>query len=160
MKRQIPRALSSLGLFIALVLTSACGSERAAGSSTTDAVPRIQVEEVYVPESVGTVAAAYMTIRNSGTLGDRLVGAGVDLASSATLHRTSMDDGMVGMSPVDAIQVPAAGSVVLEPGGYHVMLTDLTTALRAGDQVRLTLTFEVAGDIEVTADVLPATELP
>jgi len=57
------------------------------------------------------------------------------------------------MAPVTAIAVPAGGEATLAPGGLHIMLIDLTRELTPGDEVTLTLTFEKAGDITVTAVV-------
>jgi copper(I)-binding protein len=51
------------------------------------------------------------------------------------------------------IDIPANGQVELKPGGFHVMLIGLTRDLNVGDSVQLTLTFEKAGQIPVTAQV-------
>lgn len=64
-----------------------------------------------------------------------------------------MGGGMMTMQPVDSIEVPADGSVALEPGGYHVMLLDVKKELVPGDTIEVTLTFERAGEVTVTADV-------
>lgn len=45
------------------------------------------------------------------------------------------------------------GSVTLQPGGYHVMLTGLVSELKTGTFVALVLTFEHAGVVKVTAEV-------
>jgi copper(I)-binding protein len=59
------------------------------------------------------------------------------------------------MRRVEAIVVPAGKSVVLEPSGYHLMLSDLKAPLKEGDLLKLTLVFEKAGEIEVEATVEP-----
>jgi copper(I)-binding protein len=43
--------------------------------------------------------------------------------------------------------------VELKPGGFHMMLMGLTRPLKTGDKVQLTLNFEKAGKIPVTAEV-------
>jgi copper(I)-binding protein len=58
------------------------------------------------------------------------------------------------MRPVDALTIPAGETVALDPGGFHVMLIDPVAPLAEGGQVRLVLTFEAAGEIEVLADVV------
>jgi copper(I)-binding protein len=60
---------------------------------------------------------------------------------------------MMGMVPVSRIEVPAGGSVELKPGGYHLMLLSLVADLKVGDKIELTLQFEKAGKITVTAEV-------
>lgn len=97
--------------------------------------------------------AAYMIIHNGGTQADRLLSASTAAAGTVELHQTTEMDGMLQMAPVAAIEVPADGQAELAPGGFHVMLIDLTQALQAGDEIELTLTFEKAGEINVTAEV-------
>ena len=60
---------------------------------------------------------------------------------------------MMEMVPVDRIELPAGATASLQPGGYHVMLLDLVAPLAEGDQLELTLSFELAGEIVVTAVV-------
>ncbi len=75
---------------------------------------------------------------------------GMDQGSGAG---SSMSGGMMGMKAVDAIEVPADGTVELKPGGYHVMVMDLQKDLTAGESLPVTLTFEPGGTVEVTATV-------
>lgn len=62
-------------------------------------------------------------------------------------------DGTMSMQPVDGIEVPAGEEVVLEPGGYHVMLLELAEPLEEGETFDLTLTFAEAGEQTVTVEV-------
>lgn len=55
----------------------------------------------------------------------------------------------------DGLAVPANGSVVLAPGGLHLMLVQLKQPLRAGESVPLTLVFEGAGTVITSLTVLP-----
>jgi hypothetical protein len=59
------------------------------------------------------------------------------------------------MQQVDAVDVPAGGEAVLEPGGYHVMLIGVTEELAEGDTVDLTLEFAESGEQTVSAEVVP-----
>ncbi len=58
------------------------------------------------------------------------------------------------MEAVPRLDVPAGATVMFETGGLHVMLTDLTEDLVEGDTVPMTLTFEEAGAVAVTVDVV------
>ena len=60
------------------------------------------------------------------------------------------------MRPVERIELPAGEDVVLEPGGYHVMLIDLATPLVVGTTFELTLQFEQAGSMTVEVPVRDA----
>jgi hypothetical protein len=109
--------------------------------------------------SMQNAGAGYMVI-TGGDSADQLVGVTVDssVAAMAELHETSMimsDDGsdMMTMKQVSSISIPANGEVPLEPGGYHVMMMNLTEPLVVGSEFVITLTFENAGDIDITVEV-------
>ncbi len=53
------------------------------------------------------------------------------------------------------LKTEAGKSVVLKPGGYHLMLTGLKAPLKQGDLLKLTLVFEKAGAIDLEATVQP-----
>ena len=100
------------------------------------------------------VAAGYLTIKNGGAAPDRLVSATADIAERAEIHEMSMTDGMMKMRQVtDGVAVPAGGSVVLAPQGYHLMLLGLKQPLKEGDTFAGTLTLERAGTVAVTFEV-------
>ncbi len=102
----------------------------------------------------GGTAAAWCTITNHGDTDDRLVSAKSKIAAATEIHEMAMKDGTMQMSPLpDGLVIPAGETVTLEPGGYHIMYIGLTRDLKAGDTYKLTLTFEQAGEIEVTVPV-------
>ena len=104
----------------------------------------------------------YLTIANSGAEADALVGASVagDLADAVELHTVVDEGGMMKMRPVEQIDVPANGEAVLKPGSFHIMFIGVKKELKAGDSVRLSLTFAKAGTVEVDAVVRPANPMP
>lgn len=55
------------------------------------------------------------------------------------------------LRPEEGIAIPAGETHELARGGDHVMFMGLTRAVKDGDTVMLTLTFEHAG--EVTVDI-------
>jgi copper(I)-binding protein len=97
--------------------------------------------------------AVYLTIDNRGGGADTLLGATSDAARSIELHETTLESGMAMMAPVDSIGVPAGGTVVLKPEGHHLMLLEVTRALTPDSTIRVTLIFERAGRIPVSARV-------
>jgi periplasmic copper chaperone A len=101
----------------------------------------------------GATSAAYMTLRNAGQQADRLIEVRSNIAEVVETHLTETIDGVASMSRVDGIDVPASGSVDLEPGGLHIMFINLNQDLNAGDTVRLTLVFEKSGEMDVSAPV-------
>jgi len=118
------------------------------------------------------VGVIYGTIVNRGAQADRLVGASSPLAGGAAVHRSvrsratsDADPGMhmtgsempavMRMEPVPLVRLPAHGRLVLAPGGYHLMLTDLRRPLRPGDRIPLRLRFARAGVVDVVVPVRP-----
>ena len=70
-----------------------------------------------------------------------------------------MDGDVMRMREVGTIDVPAGGTVELQPGGLHLMLMGLKKPLVAGQAFPLTLRFEKAGAVEVQMKVVaPGTE--
>ncbi len=54
----------------------------------------------------------------------------------------TMQDNVMKMRQVPAVDLPAGKTVELKPGGYHVMLMDLKQQVKAGDTVPVTLQIE------------------
>ena len=66
-----------------------------------------------------------------------------------------MKDGAMTMMRVeDGIPVPAHETVMLQPGGYHVMFMGLKAPLVEGETVHITLVFEKAGEMAVDIPIL------
>jgi copper(I)-binding protein len=97
--------------------------------------------------------AVYAVLVNGGTQPDALVGAASDAAAAVEIHESYRDMGMMMMRPVRKIDVPAGKKVEMKPGGFHIMLVNLKRELKAGQVVSLTLQFDKAGKIPVSAVV-------
>ncbi|SDD97751.1 copper chaperone PCu(A)C [Rhodospira trueperi] len=97
--------------------------------------------------------AAFMSITNDGAEADRLVAADADVSEVVELHTHIKDGDVMRMRKVEAIDVPADETTVLQPGGLHVMFIGLHESLKEGEAFPVTLTFEHAGDVEVTVTV-------
>jgi periplasmic copper chaperone A len=101
------------------------------------------------------IGGAYFEMTAAAGRGDRLIAVRSAVAGNVELHSHIMEGGVARMRRVDAIAIGAGKSVVLAPGGYHVMLMDLKQPLKEGDLLKLTLVFEKAGEIEIEATVEP-----
>jgi periplasmic copper chaperone A len=101
-------------------------------------------------------AAGYLTIHNAGGETDRLVSVASPHAAVVELHETAVADGVARMRLLpEGIEIGPGQSVVLEPGGLHLMFRQPDDAFTAGRSVPLTLTFEEAGEIGVELPVVP-----
>ncbi|MET0220416.1 MAG: DUF1775 domain-containing protein [Tardiphaga sp.] len=100
------------------------------------------------------VAGGYLTITNDGKTADRLTGGSFDGGGRIEVHEMSMNDGVMKMRALDGgLEIKPGATVKLEPGGYHLMMMDLTKPLAKGDKVKAHLVFEKAGRVDVDLDV-------
>jgi copper(I)-binding protein len=161
------------GLPVAALVVASIAAGCSSGGSAS-----IKVTDAWARASSATAAAgaAYMTIQNTGSASDALIGASSPAARTTEVHETvamgspapsasdgmgvgspmpsaSGDGGMMGMQPIARLEIPAGGTVELKPGSYHIMLIDLTKELKPGDKIEITLKFEKAGEVKVTAEV-------
>lgn len=155
MKRKV--TLLSIGVCLALLVACASGtSAPVAEGKVSGTAGALTATDAWVrnsPMPMMRAGAAYMVISNTGSAPDKLVAVKTDIADNPELHETITSGGMMSMSPVEAITIPITVSAELKPGGYHIMLMNLTRSLQAGEVVTLTLTFENAGEMVVTAKV-------
>ncbi|MEI4473028.1 copper chaperone PCu(A)C [Frigidibacter sp. MR17.24] len=109
-----------------------------------------------LPPRGAKTAAGYMAIANEGDTPDTLVGIETAIARRAEVHGTQMDGTVAKMQAVPRLEIPAGETVLLEPGGLHVMLMGLTGPLAEGDMIPATLVFDRAGRVEIEFMVDPA----
>lgn len=143
---------------ILLLLLSACADKAASTIQVKDAWVRASMMmEAEMGEMgshmAGLNSAAYMILTNTGDQPARLLRARSDVAESVELHQSQTEGGVTSMKPVEAIDIPAHGQTELKPGGLHIMLIGLKRELKVGDTVQLTLEFEKAGELLVSAEV-------
>jgi periplasmic copper chaperone A len=149
--RQITTTLTALLLTGLMLAACSSPSEWSAGTRAAS----IHVEDAWArPEVAEHNSAAYLRIENTGDRDDRLIAATSSVAGAVEIHEiASGHDHVMRMQEVDAIVVPAGESVSLEPGGLHVMLLGLRQHLEPEDTFTLTLTFETAGEVDVSVVV-------
>jgi periplasmic copper chaperone A len=100
------------------------------------------------------VAGGYLTIQNKGSAADRLIGGSADVADKVQVHEMATTNGVMTMRPLDkGLSIEPGKTVKLAPGGYHLMLLDLKSPLKQGDQVPVTLEFEKAGKVKLSLAV-------
>lgn len=98
-------------------------------------------------------AAVYFTIHNNTHQQETLTGVSTDRANVAMIHRSFEESDVMRMEMQDTVQIAPGDTLSFAPGGYHVMLLDLTEPLVEGDLFALTLSFEKAGDVVVYVEV-------
>ena len=94
-------------------------------------------------------SAAYLKITNMGETADRLLAVNSKAFATIELHSVEHQDGVMKMMPIEAVEIPAGGTALLQPGGMHLMLFDAARRFKVGDHFKATLTFEKAGEVTV-----------
>lgn len=153
--RALTVALSAGVLALTLLASVSCADEDQERPAAT--VGNLEIRGPFA-RVVMDGGAVYFTIENPGDTDDALVGVASDVAEKVGLHETVTEGAMMRMQPVEEIAVPAGGEAVLEPGGYHVMLTGLKEELEEDDRFEMALTFEKAGSLDLEVGVAPFAE--
>lgn len=96
------------------------------------------------------VAGGYMTISNTGTTPDRLVGGSFVRAARFEVHEMRMEGSVMRMRALPkGLEIGPKQAVKLAPGGYHVMFMGLTQPLKQGERIKGRLVFEKAGTVDI-----------
>jgi copper(I)-binding protein len=111
---------------------------------------------VRLPAVAGNPGAAYVTL-HGGSKDTNLLSVSAKVAVRTELHESMKGhEGMMTMAPIQAVPVPAGGTVAFEPGGTHVMLFDITPKLQPGEKAPITLTLADGKAVTVEAIVVAA----
>ena len=137
-------ALVAVGIFAICTGQTAQAEDILAGSL------KISAPWVRATPSGASVGGGYMSITNTGTTSDRLVGGSSDLSARFEIHTMSMDNGVMKMRPVTSgVEIKPGQTVQFNPGGYHVMFVGLKKPFEQGQQVPALLQFKNAGKVAV-----------
>ena len=138
---------------VALAFAAPVGAEDMAHKTM---VGGLMIENVFSRETLPNqpVAGAFMTVTNTTDAADRLLGAASTVAGRVEIHEMALQGDVMKMRALEAgLDVPAGETVELKPGGFHVMMFDLSDALKEGDTIDLTLEFANAGKVAVPVTV-------
>jgi copper(I)-binding protein len=151
---KLTHVLAALAILaLALFAATACGDDDEEAGDDDGGTNEIAIMEPFGRATLDT-ASAYFTIKNNGDTDDALVAASAPVADMVGLHEVVTEGAETRMQPIDKIDVLAGGETQLKPGGYHVMLEQLTQDLKEGDTYALTLEFEsgLTMDVEITVE--------
>lgn len=106
------------------------------------------------PASAKGNSAAYVTLHNNGSTDITILGATTMAANNTELHSTSDEGGVKKMITIDKLVVPAGGDLVMQKGGIHIMLFNLTADLNIGDKLTIDLITQELGTQTIDAQVV------
>ena len=114
----------------------------AASLLAATAQAQVTVKDAWVRATVPQQKATGAFMQLKATKNSKLVSASSPLTPAVAVHEMAMQDNVMKMRQVPAVELPAGKTVELKPGGYHVMLMDLKQQVKEGDTVPLTLVIE------------------
>jgi copper(I)-binding protein len=142
-------------LAVLLIGLAACGAPAVNETPAQAQTATLRVEDAWAAPTPGgvEVSAGYLTIVNGAAVEDRLAAAASPRAERVELHEMTMDGGVMRMRSVETLAIPAGGTVRLSPGGLHLMFFGVTQPFTEGETIPVRLTFEQAGEMDVSLPV-------
>ena len=117
------------------------------------ALAQVTVTDPWVRGTVAQQRATGAFMKLTAPDGARLVEARSPVAGVVEIHEMTMDNNVMRMRQIPALELPAGKAVELKPGGYHVMLMDLKQPMKTGESVPITLVFEDKDKKRQTVDI-------
>ena len=137
--------------------SAACGADAAAGGSSGAgiAASHLVIEDPWVKAGDAGMTAAFGELVNTGDRDVTVLSATSSASPVMELHETVRNTtGEMVMREVAGGFVIAAGETYsLRPGADHLMLMDLVTPIRAGDEVEFSLVLDDGSDLTFSAMV-------
>jgi hypothetical protein len=140
-------------------LLAGCGGERGDDPIPVDEPlargPALEATSAFLFAPITEAqAGGYFVLHNRGEAVDTILEVSADWADQGMIHETREEGGRVRMSHVPVLPVPARDSVVLRPGGLHVMLIRLARMPEPGDTVAWSLRMSSGAVVRVVAPVV------
>ena len=121
-------------------------------------VGKIKVSQVWtrVTPPASKVGGGFMSITNTGTEPDTLIGGTAVISNRFEVHEMAVQDGVMRMRELKpGLVIKPGETVTLKPGSFHVMFMDIKEPPALGKPFKGTLIFEKAGTIEIEYKVEP-----
>ncbi len=138
-------ATTCLVLLVSLVTLTAEAEMKHAKASDIQA----HMTWVRAVPPVAKTTAAYMMLHNYSQQDDRLIAIESPVSEVVEMHATEVSDGIMKMTKIQDVVVPAKGHIMFEPAGNHIMLINLKQPLKVGSMIPVTLVFEHHGRIDM-----------
>ena len=133
-----------------VALLALCGNAHAEGKlGVTDAWIR--------PAPPGaTMLAGYATLSNTGDAPLTVLAVQSPGFRMASLHETIIDKGVAKMHELHRLVIAAGQTVMLQPGGKHLMLMDPRKDIVAGEKIEMMFLLDDGTRVETYFDVVAA----
>lgn len=120
-----------------------------------DNAPNVSVIDpvIKLPAVAGNPGVLYFTIQQDAGKANTLVAIHVDGAGRAEMHESKTVNGVTTMEPVTAVTFSQDKPAEFKAGGYHVMLFNLASTVKAGKDVEVTFTLANGDKVSTFAKV-------
>jgi len=108
-------------------------------SQTATAAGRLEIRGAWIrtaPPSA-MMLAGYATLHNGGDAPLTVTGASSDAFGDVSLHESIEVDGVARMKALGEIEIAPGASVVLAPGGKHLMLMRPKQEIKTGESIKI-----------------------
>lgn len=102
------------------------------------------------------VLAAYLQIKNAGAKPQTVTAVSSPDFDRIEIHRTVVSGTTARMEHLKELAIPPHATIVLKPGGLHLMLIGPRKRLQTGDSVPVSLTLKEGDALTATATVRAA----
>ncbi|WP_076439756.1 copper chaperone PCu(A)C [Microbispora rosea] len=124
----------------------------AAAQAPASAATPLSISDPWVKTARSGMSAAFATLVNTTGEEVTVVAASTPVSPSVELHEVVGDGGATTMRRKQGgVVIPAGGRHVLQPGGDHIMLMNVRTAIEPGAEVPFTLTLKDGRTVSFTA---------
>ncbi|MEL7832618.1 copper chaperone PCu(A)C [Fodinibius sp. Rm-B-1B1-1] len=155
--KYLPQLLLILlsGCFLFLGCGSESNSSNDSNSKQEVVLGKIALDNGWArPGSQQAKSAAYLRISNGTASPDTVLSFSSDIAESVELHESiENNDGTTSMRPAGQQVIKDGDKLLLEPGGLHLMLINLTQDLAVGDSLQLSIDFARVGTKNITVPI-------
>ena len=121
---------------LAVLSVLSCFLVAAFGEKAFSSEHSFMAHDAWAPPSLdgATVATGFSTLMNHSDHAIEIASLSSEIAATVELHDHVMEDGKMRMRRVSPIVIAAQESIVMKPGGYHLMLIDLKQPLKDGEK--------------------------
>ncbi|MDO7084172.1 copper chaperone PCu(A)C [Pseudocolwellia sp. AS88] len=93
--------------------------------------------------------AGYVEIHNASTVADKLIRVWSPAINTIEVHQTKQVDGVFKMLEAKNTRIPPNGKLILQPGGYHLMMMGIKSPLIENETLVINFEFERAGVVQM-----------
>jgi copper(I)-binding protein len=158
---RLTRTFSVLATGAAALVLVGCGSGDSGGAAPSvppspsvvgPSAAALMMKDPWVKTAASGMSAAFGTMMNTTDQEIVIVSATSTASPTMELHETAMVDGKMAMRPKQGgFTIAPKGSHELKPGGDHLMMMDVVTPVKPGDEVTVTLTLKDGSTVKFSA---------